>query len=433
MADLSKLGAYRDVNSSNFNFNDRLSGDSSGLQTSGRQSYTNIFRRAFQFLTRSEAEIQSNKQTAADFRDRLKDAFGSEIADVFSRDLQGQLEKGRPLTAYRVKVTIDKARMLAEKNQGLNEKRLDSVMPQLVKDVWKGLTYGLETSPDPSALSDKQMENVLRDAIRSDPQFSNKLFTSDQDFVKAFKTLAQQKGERALVRAMQPNLESLLPDPLPKNSTLRIVMGMPPSMKSEISEGKAAYNMVSGSINTVVMSLTMEPDLAQTDPLMALNHLLTIEREVLHPNPQPGKGFKDQFEDFGESGSLPRRLADIPGDELLEATRDIQEAMVCDGTIIRNKLAQKLGIGDYSKEQFSTVRDVNYTLTQLATTVSESPEDLQGENGGRALKQLEGHLEKLRSLKDTVPTSHSFPLLNALISQTETLMESVREIQSQGK
>ncbi len=70
-------------------------------EASGPQSGTNVFARTWDFLTRTPQEVAANKAVAHAFVDGLKDAYGPRVADLASRELKGQLQLGRPLTARR--------------------------------------------------------------------------------------------------------------------------------------------------------------------------------------------------------------------------------------------------------------------------------------------------------------------------------------------
>ena len=102
------LNTYRDVASLGANVRFKLD-EQAELRSDGRRNIGNIFTRAWDCITRSDAQVASNKAIARDFVQALREQYGDEIANTMSRDLSAQLSKGRPLTGYRMQQVMEKA------------------------------------------------------------------------------------------------------------------------------------------------------------------------------------------------------------------------------------------------------------------------------------------------------------------------------------
>ena len=93
-------------------------GDDGSIKPDGRQPQFNIFARMWNCMTRSSEQVAANKAVAKKFVDGLKTEYGPKVAKMASRELCAQLEKGRPLTAYRIHRTLVKAHRMEQATTG---------------------------------------------------------------------------------------------------------------------------------------------------------------------------------------------------------------------------------------------------------------------------------------------------------------------------
>ncbi|MGN6578396.1 MAG: hypothetical protein ACTHJ1_00200 [Bordetella sp.] len=124
------LNTYRDVASLGTNVRFKLD-EQTELRSDGRRNIGNIFSRAWDCITRSDAQVASNKAVAQDFVQALREKYGDEIANTMSRDLSAQLSKGRPLTGYRIQQVMEKAERMSNNIQANNRQLLGECLSEL--------------------------------------------------------------------------------------------------------------------------------------------------------------------------------------------------------------------------------------------------------------------------------------------------------------
>ena len=158
------LNTYRDVASLGPNVRFKLD-EQAELRADGRRNIGNIFTRAWDCITRSDAQVASNKALAQDFVQALREEYGDEIANTLSRDLSAQLSKGRPLTGYRMQQVMDKAERMSDNMQANNRQLLNECLSELTDSALArlgGKAQGLDRFAAAA---------VIRQAIVDTPEF----------------------------------------------------------------------------------------------------------------------------------------------------------------------------------------------------------------------------------------------------------------------
>jgi len=141
------------------------------VRTNGRRNIGNLFTRAWDCLTRSNAQVQSNKAITQDFIRALSEKYGDEIAHMAASELSTHLSKGRPLTGHRIERVLEKAESIKNRVQGENTQLLEDSLENLTRTAMDKLGY--------SNLSDETLSNTMKrvgDAIRNSTQFQEQAF-----------------------------------------------------------------------------------------------------------------------------------------------------------------------------------------------------------------------------------------------------------------
>jgi hypothetical protein len=158
------LNTYRDVAGLGPNVRFKLD-EQTELRSDGRRNIGNIFTRAWDCITRSDAQVASNKAIARDFVQALREEYGGEIADTMSRDLSAQLSKGRPLTGYRIQQVMEKAERMSNNIQANNRQLLDDSLSELTDSALARLGNKAQ------GLNRFTAAAVIRQAISESPDF----------------------------------------------------------------------------------------------------------------------------------------------------------------------------------------------------------------------------------------------------------------------
>ena len=82
------------------------------VRADGRQHVHNIFARAWDCLTRSREKVNANKTLARSLVEEIRRGYGDAVADMASRELSAQINRGRPLTTYRFVHVVHRADQL---------------------------------------------------------------------------------------------------------------------------------------------------------------------------------------------------------------------------------------------------------------------------------------------------------------------------------
>ena len=159
------------------NLNSRLTLDEHNqqLRPNGERNVGNIFKRAWDCLTRSSAEAQANKATAKAFVHALKEQYGDKVATLASSGLSAHLDKGRPLTSHRIERILNKAELLQTQMQRENRNLLNLCLPDLTQTALARL--GEDAT---NTLSPEQAQNIVRQAVQSTEAFQILQFMTDQ-------------------------------------------------------------------------------------------------------------------------------------------------------------------------------------------------------------------------------------------------------------
>ncbi|MES2633062.1 MAG: hypothetical protein V4669_08825 [Pseudomonadota bacterium] len=139
------------------------------IQRAGTPHRTNIFARTWELLTRSPEQVAANKQVARAFVHSIREAHGDAVADLASRQLKGQLAHGRPLTERRFERVLESSRKMTGHIAAGNQQIMDRQFDDMLRDS-VGRTF--KDGSENHGLSEKECREVVRNAIRSDPDFA---------------------------------------------------------------------------------------------------------------------------------------------------------------------------------------------------------------------------------------------------------------------
>jgi len=115
---------------------------------------------------RTPEQTQSNKDIANDFIRVLTKEYGHEIASIFQENyLQDHVNKGSPLTGYRITAVLDKANQLRDSMMSENEAILNRCLPELTRTA-------LDNIGHTDALPLEEAQAIVHQAILESPAFS---------------------------------------------------------------------------------------------------------------------------------------------------------------------------------------------------------------------------------------------------------------------
>ncbi|MEZ0296510.1 MAG: hypothetical protein ACAI35_08665 [Candidatus Methylacidiphilales bacterium] len=397
MPDLSGLGAFGKVNKDTVDFDVRLQMHSSGdgLQGTSRQPYTNPFSRAWDCLTRGKDEVLRNKNTADVFIGRMEKVFGKDIADVARKDLSGQINKGRPLTAYRIKVTIDKAKALAKSTESVNSNILnggafDKLFSKVLKD---------QGEPNPDYVDKTALKKAVNDAIRSDPRFSQKNYAGkESEMLKDFYSVANYVVKKEMLQVLRPNTMALsgLDPQKPKLSQELTKLTYPESaVRDRFEQAENLMDSITGFL---------ADDEGSQDKALAFSHMETLNRMLSKDSPDE-----------------PWRLLDLPGPGeeggLDPKTDDHRNAMMKDVQHLRDLLAERTGLNKLEPPTQKALSDAR----ALTSAMQENAHDGDWPELARTAVEDRGKLNDLllELNKGLGKSPESDELLQAMISECE--------------
>jgi hypothetical protein len=184
------LNTYRDIAGLGPNVRFKLD-EQTELRSDGRRNIGNLFTRAWDCITRSDAQVESNKAIAKDFVQALRNEYGDEIANAMSRDLSAQLSKGRPLTGYRMQQVMEKAERMSDNIQANNRQLLNDCLPELTDSVLRKL------GGDAQGLRREAVAHIVQQAIEQSPEFQQ------HGFKNALHIIMNEFGDDGTGLAMQ--------------------------------------------------------------------------------------------------------------------------------------------------------------------------------------------------------------------------------------
>ncbi len=159
------------------NLNSRLTiGPDRQIRPSGTEQRTNIFARAWDFLTRTPEQVAANRLTAKTFVQNLRDSYGDHVADTASRELKAHLRQGRPLTTRRFERVLQSSQAMNSRIQAGNLRILNRVLGEKSDESDEPSTG---TRDEATRLTAAESRQVVRQAIMNDPAFRNRQFESD--------------------------------------------------------------------------------------------------------------------------------------------------------------------------------------------------------------------------------------------------------------
>lgn len=191
--------------------------DQGKLETVGKRStQLNIFERAWKSITRSSGEIQENKNTARALVREIQSKYGSEVAQIVAQGhLQDHLDKGRPLSDYRIQRVFDEAEQLCNQIQANNRQRLDEVIDSVTDHAIRHYN-----GPVPEGGLDRQsVMAAVRQAVEGSNMFRQMEFYNPLDDI--FDMFGEDGPELALnafvdkakdlaLLALQPGVQQAL-------------------------------------------------------------------------------------------------------------------------------------------------------------------------------------------------------------------------------
>ncbi|MGY6270910.1 hypothetical protein ACXIUT_14555 [Achromobacter denitrificans] len=354
-----------------------LDGDG-GLQSTGKRNIGNIFTRAWDCITRSDAQIQANKATASGFVDALREEYGDEIANVMSRDLQAHLSKGRPLTGYRIEQVLAKAERMSSNIQAQNRQLLDNCLPQLTDLALRASGGGTH----PGVLDRPQAMQALRQAIEGSEAFQQRSFLNaahllmdmfgddgvgqaTQEFLNHFQGTAKQALEHEISSRLLPG-STALRDASGDAAVDRCFNALPPETWGQLKEIEAYLG------DTIKESLRMDEKLS---PSMV--------------------GVYVGMHEYLEGAAEHLRSVDTEG--MSDIENSYVEAMRDDAVHMQGLVRERLGLQGLTADEMRALADVNREAGMLEQDIGEGrlPEAGQAcaglkETLGRSLAVLRG-------------------------------------------
>jgi hypothetical protein len=379
------------------------------VQKTGEQSRLNIFSRAWDFMTRSSDQKESNKAIARDFVSGIQKAYGNEVAKMVSRELEGQLKHGRPLTAHRVERTLDKAQEMSGRIEAGNRQ----VMGRALDDVVKGGIQRAFGNVNDSVLSPQERREVVQRAIEQDPKFKSTTFQTpihemleelggspddmaplDRAFVDHFTAVAAAALERAAQAKLTPQTMLIL--------------------DRDGTKGQSVSDQLTFRASDHELGLT---DDQQMHFQMAAMQMKSITDTLTSGNTPIGvmlgqiSLLRSQFEEGGGEGEP--RIRDMALDGKAQEFRD---ALLQDMRGLDQLLTGRTGLGELDEPQQRALLDAfNLTSTIRATLEEGSVRELG--NAPEHLAQLRENLETLRGANPQGTEARA--LLQQVIEDTE--------------
>lgn len=324
-----------------------------GLQTTGKRNVGNIFARAWDCITRSDAQVAANKATTSSFVSALREQYGDEIANVMSRDLQAHLSKGRPLTGYRIEQVLAKAERIANCIQAQNRQLLDECLPELTD--WALRAMGDDTHP--GVLSRGQAEQALRHAIEGSPAFLQHPFQNAVHFVM------DMFGEDGVGQATQEFLAHF-------KGTAK--QALEHEVSARLMPGGTALRDASGdsAVDHCFDTLPDEPrgKLKEIEAYLGgiIKESLRIDEDM-----SPSKvGSYVGMHEYLEGGVEYLQSLDTSGMNDIE--KSYVEAMRDDAIHMQGLIKDRLGLQGLTSDQMRALTDVNREAGMLEQDIGES-------------------------------------------------------------
>ncbi|SSW65717.1 hypothetical protein [Achromobacter agilis] len=381
--------------------------DNGGLQSTGKRNIGNLFTRAWDCMTRSDAQVAANKAAANSFVSALREEYGDEIANVMSRDLQAQVSKGRPLTGYRIEQVLAKADRMSTHIQAQNGQLLDGCLPALT-DWALRVTGG---SSHPSVLGRAQTVQVLRQAIEGSQAFQQHAFQNAahmlmdmfgedgagqaaQEFFDHFKGTAKQALEHEVSVRLMPG-STALRDTCGDDVINHCFSTLPGEEQGKLREIEAYLG------DTIKESLRMDGKMSPSKVGVYVGMHEYLESSVEHLSGLDTSGMSDVEKSY------------------VDAMRD-------DALLMQGMIKDRLGLQGLTSGQMRALTDVNRDAGMLEQDVGEGRLQ-QADQACRGLAQSLG--DSLEILRGVAPgNAETRMVLTSVMERGESALSMARDL-----
>ena len=353
--------------------------DQAGLGSNGQRNVGNLFPRAWDCITRSGAQIQTNKEITRDFVRALREEYGDEIANTMARDLSAQLSNGRPLTGYRIGRVLENADRLSSHIQANNRALLDECLDELTDLALRRI--GDDTHP--GVLNRDQARQVLRQAIEGSPAFQQ------QSFHNILHHLMDTFGDDGAGLARQEfiqHYQGKVDEMLEHDISLRLL--------PDTTRLRDAHGLF--TIGHVVEKLTGE-DYGRVLEIEAQMHATIRESVRIDDRGPSSVGNYVGMIEFLQDGAATLRQLDRTGmDDVGKAYLD---ALLNDVTHLLTLLNDRLGTKGFTPEQMRALMEVNREAGQFALAITEGDLEKTARQCPGMQRRIRDGLEVLRGMQ----------------------------------
>jgi len=401
-------------------------GEGNQVRESGTQHRTNIFARAWDFLTRSRDEVESNKQVAREFVRGLKEAYGEEVAGMASRELKTHLAKGRPLTAYRVERLLARSETMAGRIEAGNRDVLGRALGRIENSSIER-AFGGEVSD--VVLTREERLEVIQRAIEGDPAFREVPFQTplhrlveelggdhdelaplDQAFIDRFAPIATRALERAAEEKLLPGTMAILERDCGPGVNVRDEMLVYTPRRLGLDEDQSmTFAMVSTQFRSITDSLV-----AGHSPLGVVLGQIGLLRDQTS---EGGREGEPRIRDFALEGPA----------------REYRDALLQDMRALERTLGDTIGFGALPAKGQEALLDGYIRGFGISDSIQEGSVKRLGDSAPQDLAKLREDLEVMNGLEPQEEKSRS--LLEVVRAQTEkaiALLEACERAKTQG-
>lgn len=399
--------------------------DQGTLQETGTRRGDNIFTRAWSSITRGKEEVEANKATALGLVAEIREEYGSEIANIVSRDLSGQLNNGRPLSNHRIEVVLDQAQQMTRQVQGINLPFLEENLDQLTD---RALQSHQDTSKE--IIDRGAAKETIRQAILKSDSFNQHYYNHPLNYALS-DAFGEDNGDVQASRQFFNDFKEFAQKALDHEVMSRILPNTTGVLDREgfgIDEHQIKSNVLREHIQGSMPSVTDQDRETQQDLGFAETIIRFSAKDlILDGEPvSPGSAFRcvgmmDGLNNAVEIlGKIDLRALDDTDKTYLNALREDAKHMLA-------LLSQRLGLKGLNPEQVRTLlaltRDVGNLDESLYNAKRVSLE--QCEALGETLRQ---NLETLRAVQ---PEDQAGKIvLGALIAKAERALSVTQHYQA---
>ncbi len=330
-----------------------LSGEG-GIRQSGSRSW-NPLAQLWKWATRSPAEAAANRATAQALVQAIRREHGDGIADMAAKQVGSQLRSGRPLTAYRIDVVLQKADQAAGRISTQNDRMLRELAPRLV-DAAVQRYFGAAAIPQNGLVDALAYSDGIEAAVRSHPSFSRHAFEGDEaGFLRHFAGVAAHALEDTSLAACLPHSFALARQDAAPGERIsdRLQAGYVGSL-GLAEDVQSALSMAGTMLASVAETLASKStaELSASDALVRLGQIGMLT-DMTGP-PRPG-----QQDRLSELGDLPPQ-----GGEL-------RDALGADAALLVERLGERLGFGGLDPSVRGALMEASRLAGSLEMDVGE--------------------------------------------------------------